>query len=128
MGLLYTHAGFMCIGFLFLLTGFIIVCFMKRKSWWLKIHRLCGILGGSCAVLGLCAVTLDIVLAGGQHFRIPHSYIGAVVVILVAAAPFLGFMQFRSRQHVKAIKGLHIWSGRIALLLMFINIVLGISI
>lgn len=127
MGLLYAHAGLMCIGFLFLLAGFIIVRFMKRKVWWLKIHRVCGISGASCAVLGFCAAFLDIALAGGQHLSIPHSYIGIVAVILVIAAPVLGFMQFRFREHMRAIKRLHIWSGRTALVLMLINIMLGLS-
>jgi hypothetical protein len=127
MILLYTHAVFMCIGFLFLLTGFIIVRFMKRKAWWLKIHRLWGMLGGSCAALGSCAVVLDIALAGGQHLRIPHSYIGIVAVVLVITVSVLGFMQFRFREHIQAIKRLHIWSGRITLVLMFINIMLGFS-
>jgi len=124
MTLLYTHAGLMCIGFAFLLAGFIVVRFMKRKTWWLKVHRLCGILGGSCAVLGFCAVALGIVSAGGQHLRIPHSYIGVVAVILVVAAPFLGFMQFRFREHIQVIRRLHVWSGRIVLILMLINIAL----
>jgi hypothetical protein len=126
MILLYVHAGLMCTGFLFLLMGFAVVRFMKRKTWWLKIHKLLAIPGASCAVLGFCAVVLDIALAGGQHLRTPHSYIGVVVVILIIAAPVLGFMQFRFRQHVRAIKGLHIWSGRIVLILMLINIMLGL--
>jgi len=128
MILLYTHASLMCVGFMFLLAGFIIVRFMKRKTWWLKVHRLCGITGASCVIMGLSAVALDIFFAGGQHLRIPHSYIGIVAVVLAVATPFLGFMQFRFREHIQAIKGLHIWSGRITLLLMFINITLGLSI
>jgi len=126
--LLYTHAGFMCIGFMFLLAGFIVARFMKRKTWWLKAHRLCGMLGGSCAVPGFCAVVLDIVLAGGQHLRTPHGYIGVVAVILAVAAPLLGFMQFRFREHIQAIRRLHVWSGRIVLILMLINIILGLAI
>lgn len=128
MMLLYTHAGLMCIGFAFLLAGFIVVRFMKEKAWWLKAHRLCGILGGSCAVLGFCAAVLDIVLAGGRHLRILHSYIGVIAVVLAVAAPFLGFMQFRYREQIKVIRGLHVWSGRTTLILMLINIVLGITI
>lgn len=128
MGFLYAHAVLMCIGFLFLLAGFVIVRFMKRRVWRLTIHKVCGISGASCAVLGFCAVFLDIALARGQHLSTPHGYIGIIAVILAIAAPVLGFMQFRAGQLVKVIKGLHIWSGRIALILMLINIILGLSI
>ena len=127
MGFLYAHAVLMCIGFLFLLAGFVIARFMKRKLWWLTIHKACGISGASCAVLGFCAVFLDIALARGQHLSIPHSYVGIAAVILAVAAPVLGLMQFRFREHIRAVKGLHIWSGRIALILMLINIIVGFS-
>ncbi|OPY74047.1 MAG: Eukaryotic cytochrome b561 [Syntrophorhabdus sp. PtaU1.Bin058] len=128
MMLSYAHAGLMCIGFAFLLAGFIVVRFMKGRAWWLKVHRLCGIVGGSCTVMGFCAVVLDIVLAGGRHLRILHGYIGVVAVVLAVAAPLLGFMQFRFREHIRVIRRLHVWSGRITLLLMFVNIILGLSI
>ena len=127
MGFLYAHAVLMCIGFLFLLAGFVIVRFMKRKVWRLTIHKVCGTSGALCAALGFCAVFLDIALAGGQHLSIPHSYVGIAAVVLAIAAPVLGLMQFRARQRVKVVRGLHIWSGRTALVLMFINIILGFS-
>ncbi len=127
MLLLYVHAWFMCTGSLLILMGFAVVRFMKRKTWWLKFHKLLAIPGASCAVLGFCAVVLDIALAGGQHLRTPHSHIGIAAVILLIAVPVLGFMQFRFIQHVRAIKGLHIWSGRTALILMLANILIGLS-
>lgn len=126
MGFLYAHAVLMCIGFLFLLAGFVVVRFMKRKVWRLTIHKACGISGASCAVLGFCAVFLDIALARGQHLSTPHGYVGIAAVVLAIAAPVLGFIQFRFREHIRAVKGLHIWSGRIALILMLINIILKI--
>ncbi|HOE15802.1 MAG TPA: hypothetical protein PLX02_00155 [Syntrophorhabdaceae bacterium] len=126
MVFLYAHAILMCTGFLFLFTGLIIARTMKRKAWWLKLHRMCGISGASCAALGFCVVFLDIALAGGQHLSTPHGYIGIVAVVLAIAAPVLGFMQFRAGRRAKVIKGFHIWSGRIALLLMLINIILKI--
>lgn len=127
MGFLYAHAVLMCIGFLFFLAGFVIVRFMKRELWWLTIHKACGISGASCAVLGFCAVFLDIALAGGLHLSTVHGYIGIIALMLAITAPVLGFMQFRFREHIQAVKRLHIWSGRIALILMLINIMLGLS-
>jgi hypothetical protein len=124
---IYIHAGLVCVGLLFIASGYVVARFLKKRSWWLKVHRLCGILGASLVLAGLFAEVLDISLGGRRHFRIPHSYIGTIAGILVVATPVLGFMQFRVKQHLPVIRKLHVRVGRIVLLLLCINILVGLS-
>jgi len=127
MLLLYIHAVLMCTGFLLLMSGFCIARFFKRKVWWLKIHTLCGIVGAASVLTGFFAVVLDISLGGGQHFRIPHSYIGGAGVPLAIVAPILGFMQFKVGKEFMGIKQLHTWSGKTLLFLLLANSMVGFS-
>ena len=126
--LMRTHAGLMFVGFLLFLTGFMIVRFMRRKRWWLKAHRALGITGAAIVILGLFAEALHISLAGMQHFKVPHAYIGIVVVFLALLTPVLGHLQFKFPKAVVPVKRLHITSGGTVLIIMAVNILLGLSI
>lgn len=125
--LLYVHAVLMCIAFLLLLCGFLVARFLKRKSYWLKIHRPFGITGTAIAVLGAIAISLQVYLTGGEHLSVPHSYLGIVIVFLTIVIPVIGFLQFRLRGKAATLRIIHIWSGRIALVLMLLNILAGLK-
>lgn len=121
----YVHAGLMSIGFLLLFFGFVLARYMKRKRWWLKVHRVFGVSGASLTLLGFFIVVLRIYLAGRPHFTIAHAYVGLVIVILALMIPVLGFMQFKIREVSGKIRPIHRFSGWLILILMMINIVLG---
>lgn len=124
--LLRTHAGLMILAFCIMLTGAIIARFMKKKAWWFKVHRSLGITGAILVVLGLFAEALQISLMGRPHFTVPHSWIGIVAVGFAVLTLALGLVQTRVRKLATRLRGPHRWSGRLTLLLMLINIVLGL--
>jgi len=116
----------MILAFCIMLTGAIIARFMKKKAWWFRVHRSLGITGAILVVLGLFAEALQISLTGRPHFTVPHSWIGIVAVGFAVLTPALGLVQTRVRKLAPRLRGPHRWSGRLALLLMLINIVLGL--
>lgn len=124
--LMYIHAGLMGLGFCIFLCGVIIARYIKKRIWWLKTHRILGIIGVFCVILAFFAVTLQITLTDGPHFGVPHSYVGIVVVILSVVTPIFGLLQFKLREAAASIKKLHIWSGRMTIFLMLINILFGL--
>ena len=125
--LLYAHAGLISLGFAALFAGAMVAALMRKRWWWLKTHRFLGLTGAIVVVLALFAVVLQISLTGRDHMRVPHSYIGVAAVILVVLTPVLGLLQFRIPGSAAKIRRAHVWSGRIALVLMFINILIGLS-
>lgn len=127
MALGYTHAILMIVAFLGLFLGFTVARFMKKKSWWLKVHRSLGITGAILVLIGLFAVALQITLTGRSHFRIPHAYLGTFVVLLALLTPTLGLMMIRMRNKAGKLRTYHRWSGRTTLALMFVNVVAGLK-
>jgi hypothetical protein len=117
----------MITAWLSLLAAFVIVRFMRRKTWWLKAHRLAAILGACLVVLGLIVVVLDISMTKREHFAIPHAYVGYAAFVLAAVTPTLGQLQFLIRPRAARIRILHRWSGRVTLAIMVVNILLGLS-
>jgi hypothetical protein len=121
------HASLLTIGFILMLIGVILAKAFKKKKWWLKKHKLLGILGAILSILGLLMGFIMVQLSSGEHFRVPHAYVGVVAIILAVFTPILGFAQFRVKKNRAKIRTIHRWSGRITLVLMVVNIIFGLS-
>ena len=124
--LLQTHALLMILAFCIMLAGGIIARFMKKKIWWLKVHRSLGITGAIFFIVAILAIVLQITLTEREHFRIIHSWIGFVAFIFAMLTPALGILQLRVRSVTVRLRSFHRWSGRLTLCLMVINVFLGL--
>jgi hypothetical protein len=125
--LLRTHAALMILALCIMLVGAIIARFMKKKTWWLKVHRSLGITGAIFFLVAFFTIILQMTLTEREHFRVIHSWIGFVAFVFVVLAPTLGILQLKIRSIAARLRGLHRWSGRITLCLVFVNILLGLS-
>ena len=125
--LLQTHALLMILAFCIMLAGGIIARFMKKKIWWLKVHRSLGITGAIFFIVAILAIVLQIMLTEREHFRIIHSWIGFIAFVFAMLTPALGILQLKVRNKAVRLRSFHCWSGRIALCLMLINAFLGLS-
>jgi hypothetical protein len=125
--LLRSHAVLMILALCIMGTGAIIARFMKKKTWWLKVHRALGITGVIFFIIAIFAIVLQITLTERVHFRVIHSWIGFVAFIFVLLTPTLGILQLKVRSVAFRLRSFHRWSGRITLCLIVINIVLGLS-
>jgi hypothetical protein len=125
--LLRTHAILMILALCILLAGAVIARLMKKKTWWLKVHRSLGTAGVIIFLVALFAIALQITLTEREHFRVVHSWIGFTAFIFVVLTPTLGILQIRVRSMTSRLRSLHRWSGRVTICLILINILLGLS-
>ena len=69
----YTHAGFMTAGFLLMLAGVTVAMFIKRRRWWLSIHKAAGILTAVCFLCGFTVAILMVGVSEEELFRVTHA-------------------------------------------------------
>jgi len=116
----------MTLGFLVLLSSSLIERYLKRRQWWLKAHKMTGILGAILFISGLLMANYMVSVSTGVHFRVPHAYLGATIIVLVVTNQILGYAQLKFRSKAAKIRSAHRWSARIALVLILINMVSGL--
>jgi hypothetical protein len=121
------HAAFMVVGFILMIIGITISKVFKKKKWWLKTHKMLGILGAVFSVAGLVMAFIMVSLGSGVHFRVPHAYFGILAIIFAILAPSLGLAQFKIKKNKAKIRFAHRWVGRIAATLMLVNILIGLT-
>lgn len=122
------HAILMVLGFVFMVIGSIIALFMKKKRWWLKAHKGINILATIFAILGLIMAFYMVAEASGDHFRVPHAYVGLITIIFVIISPILGFKMLNPQSPSKKLRAVHRAIGRITIILMLVNILIGLSV
>lgn len=125
--LLRTHAVLMILALCIMLAGAIIARYMKKRSWWLKVHRSLGITGVISFIIALFVIVLQITLTEREHFRVLHSWIGFIAFLFALLTPVFGILQLKVRNVAVRLRSFHRWSGRITLCLMVINVFLGLS-
>ena len=123
--MLEIHAGFMLAGFFLMLTGVTIAMSARKKKWWLSIHKKLGSAGSSCVILGFIAALYMVSRDTGEHFAVPHTYLGIVTILAVLFTYTMGIMQFKVRRKIVNIRLIHRWSGRVTLSLMLLNALSG---
>jgi hypothetical protein len=120
------HAVLMSLGLLLMATGVTIARFMKKKKWWLKAHRLLGSAGAASSVIGIIFAFYMVGSSGGIHFRVTHTFLGALTAIFIISMPILGVLLLKIKKKRNIIRNVHRWSGRITLVLMLFTIIGGL--
>ena len=121
------HASFALLGFAFLVWGMAIA--RRKDPGWLNKHRILEISGAALAVSAMVVGACVVSAASQEHFRVPHAYLGAFVVLLLIVNTLLGHIQLRvGMEFGKKLRRFHRLIGRSALLLMALNILFGMII
>ena len=125
------HAIFMSIAWGILLQAgvFIARYFRHKDPLWFKLHRALQMTGLLFAIIGLIFGFLSV---QSKHLSFAHGAIGIVMMIIAILQPINAF--FRPHKHKgepisvkrKRWELLHLTAGRIAILLAFVNIPLGL--
>jgi hypothetical protein len=125
--LLIIHIIIMSVAFIIMVFGMLVSRYMKKKRWWLKVHRSIGITGASVGVIGIASAVIMVSVLSGIHLRVFHSYVGLVTILALISTPVLGQSIFKVQREKKPkFRKSHRWFGRIALILMLITIILGL--
>jgi hypothetical protein len=124
--LVAAHALALSLSFACMLAGMLISRYLKKKRWWLKVHRVLGVSGVVLGVGGVAAMTVMLSLLSASHMRILHSYLGLLTLTGMLAAPVLGQVMLKIRGGRKTLRTVHRWLGRLVLLLMAATVLLGL--
>ena len=125
--LLRTHAGLMILALCIMLTGAIIARFMKKKAWWLKVHRSLGITGAILILMALFAIAIQITLterATFQGFPLLDRYRS---IWICCSDTHIGDTPVQGTKHGCQVAEPPSLVRKDHLCLMFINILLGLS-
>ncbi|OPY08233.1 MAG: Eukaryotic cytochrome b561 [Syntrophaceae bacterium PtaB.Bin038] len=124
--LLGLHAGFMIAGLVLMTAGVTTARLMRKRPWWLRVHRALGACGALSVLFGVSAAVAMVAGFGGPHFQVLHAWVGAVAAFFAVATPALGQLQFVTRQRRAEVRKLHRWAGAMTLILLFLNILSGL--
>lgn len=119
------HVLLMAIGFILLVTGFIVARFHKTRSWY-KSHMTLEVCGVTCIIAGIFVGIYMVMLSGFPQLHNIHEMLGITTGILVITAIILGYCIKRATISKKIVQQSHRWLGRIVICLMIITIVFGI--
>jgi hypothetical protein len=121
------HASFMIVGFILMLTAMIMARYYKDTRWWFKTHKRIAPTGSAFAIAGLVMGFIMVQMSSGQHFRVPHAFVGLFAIVFAIITPTLGLAQFKIKKNKKKIRAAHRWCGRITITVMLVNILFGIT-
>jgi hypothetical protein len=121
------HILLMAIATLGIITGVGAAIFFRKKSNWLKIHKLLNFFSISGMSAGIIMAVIYVSEAGGKHIDGLHQIIGSAAFILAAVTLSLGFYQFKVKNK-SAVRTAHRFLGRISLVLLLTAIMLGLKI
>jgi len=124
----YSHVLFMIAGLLAMTAGVGVARFLRRKRWWLKIHRTAGITGAICLGAGFAAAVVMVSQSGDGQFKVPHAWLGLATVLCTVAAPILGHLQFKIRAKLRQLRLWHRRTGYAALILTMISVLSGLTV
>jgi hypothetical protein len=125
MTLPYLHAVLMSIAFLLFACGFSIVRTASGKRWRIRAHRAAGTAGFLFALMGVAAVALMIEKTSGEHFSVPHTWVGSATGAGAILTFVLGHALIRTRRNHQRIGTGHRWAGRATLLLTVSALISG---
>lgn len=126
MLLTYIHGSLVSAGFLLMFAGMVTARFMKKKTWWFRLHKALGILGACFVLAGVCVISIHLCLIRAAHLNLTHGYIGSFVAILSVVTPIMGFVMVKIYNIASKIRPVHRWMGRLVLVSMAANIVSGL--
>ncbi len=119
------HAALMLTGFFSAAAGIGTAMFMRDKRWWLRVHRRLGSAAVMCVLIGFGTALIMVSLKANRHFGVPHAWLGLAVILSVLCTYVLGVTQLKRK--TARMRSLHRWSGRITFVLIFFNVLSGLT-
>lgn len=119
------HILLMTISTVGIIAGVSAAMFLRKKKYWLKIHKSFNLFSLLGIAVGITMAFLYVSGSGGKHIDGPHQITGLVAFIFIFITMFLGFHQFKA-QNKPAVRATHRWFGRVSLLMLLTAIILGL--
>ena len=119
------HVLLMTTGFILLAAGFVTARYHRTGNWYRK-HVVLEAAGGACIIAGLFVGVYMVTLSGLPHLRNIHEIAGVAIGILVIITITVGYLIKQVHASKNVIRTSHRWLGRVLIVLLVINILLGL--
>lgn len=137
MNFSYIHLILMISVFIMSFVAGIIAKFLRKKNWWLKVHKILNQLKTILAIFGFIIAILMVSNFKMNHFSTIHGIIGLLVFILIIIQSSAGFiitnkflsnLKFIKERGVgKFLRFIHKKAGLIIILFILINVIIGLK-
>jgi uncharacterized membrane protein YozB (DUF420 family) len=119
------HAVLMAFGLVMLLAG-MFVARMKTQKWWMKGHRAVMLIGAAVTVLGLVYGYYMIQASTGVHFRVLHSFVGLLALLLTVLMAAIGLLLPKIAKGWPGARASHRWMGRLTIVVILVAVLMGL--
>lgn len=120
------HAALMAAGWAIAVSAILVAATQRKRRWWFRVHRGLGLSAAVLILAGGAMAVAAVALSTGEHFRSPHTWLGALTVAMAVAAPLLGFLQFKIRGRAERLRASHLLGGRFLAGAGLVAILLGL--
>jgi hypothetical protein len=108
-----------------IIVGVSAAMFLRKKKYWLKIHKTFNSFSLLGILMGIIMAFLYVSGSGGKHINGLHQMTGLSAFIFAFTTILLGFHQFKAINK-PAVRTAHRWFGRVSLLILLTAIILGL--
>ncbi|HPK53729.1 MAG TPA: hypothetical protein PK114_04660 [Smithellaceae bacterium] len=122
----FFHKLFMGVAALFLLTGVSVAVFLRRRRYWLKMHKLLNSCGGMLLLTGGILAAIMVSQQQGEHFAGFHAIAGIIALILTITSFLLGFYQLKASFAKQTLRNIHRRLGVLSLASIIVALVAGL--
>jgi hypothetical protein len=122
------HAILLAAGLAFILAAGLIPAYGKNIAGWYRYHVFFGGVGATLTIIAVVLVFDAISLSGLFSVFFIHILFGILLLLTLLAALALAlFRSYATGPRKAALRSAHLWTGRIFILLMAVNLVLGLT-
>lgn len=120
------HAILMSSAVLSLLTAAWAVTLGRHRKGSFHIHKAAAVTAFVLLAAGLVVAAGMVQASGGPHLRVPHGVLGTVTIVLGFLTGAGGHITTRARANRKQLRTIHLWVGRVAVVLFLLTVFAGL--
>ncbi|QEE15489.1 hypothetical protein DSAG12_01315 [Promethearchaeum syntrophicum] len=114
----FPHFILISLGILSAIISVIFIFFHKPKEKWYLLHKI-------FTSIGIVLMLVGVFFLGILSLTFWHAYLGFSAIIIVFITIFFALIQLKKKK--KKLRLIHIWTGRIVLLLLIVVMLIGLS-
>lgn len=120
------HAILMGSAVLSLLMAAWAVTVGRHRKGSFRIHKAAAVTAFVLLAAGLVVATGMVQASGGPHFRVLHGIFGTVTIVLGFLTGAGGLITTKARANRKQLRTVHLWVGRVAIVLFLLTVLAGL--
>jgi len=121
------HAALLVSGIIGIVAAGLLPVYGKAISGWYRFHVGLAVIGSILSLLAIALVFRAPYLSGDPTVFFVHVFLGLLLLFTLLAALFLALARNRAGPRKVLFRSSHIWAGRLFILLVLVNILLGLK-